>query len=191
MIENIRIQTLADLPAAIDALLGFRPTESLVVMGNGQGPTARVDLGPGAVEALAPAVRHWRDVLLLVYSEAPMALLYLAEFTAAYPEVNVLDALDVKGDTVTSLHSGETVTVAPIAPGILGDRIVAPSREDLIAEAQGVTDAAVAESLAEGYYASGDGARAWIYVDRARELGGDPTWIEGQMMNAVNPRGEA
>ena len=187
----VHIDNVADFPIAVSAIIGFTPVESLVVAGLSGGPTARVDLGPGAIESLAPAVRHWDRVIVLVYSDDPVSTSYADAFADTYPSVNVLDILTVTGDMVSSRHFGTTEPVASIAPGILGDRLIADSRESVVAEADRVTEPAEALRLAEAYYRAGDGARAWVYVDRARELGGDPSVMEAALMNADDPRGTA
>lgn len=191
MSARVEIRTVAEVPVAIDAMMGFTPMESLVIVGLGAGPVARVDLSPEAVASLAPAVRHWGRVMIVVYSETPAAASYGAAFTEAYPTVDVVDVLEVRDGMVTSQHFGTTEPVAPIAPGILGDRLIADSRDDVVAEAERVTDPAEALRLAEAYYGAGDGARAWVYCDRARELGADPSAIEHRLTNADDPRSVA
>lgn len=190
---NATIKTLADIPAATAAVLGFEPAESLVVMGlSGQGPIARVDLGDDPVEAvlaMRPAAHHWDRVMLIVFSDETTSAHIRTAFASAYPHVTVVDALDVTSrGIVSSTITGRSERVAEIAPGVLGDRIVAPSRDSVVTEAQRVTDPAEALRLAEGYYRHGDGARAWAYVDRARELGADPSRVEGWLETATNPR---
>lgn len=188
------IKTLGDVPMAVAGMMGFMPTESLVVMAlGGQGPTARVDLGPDSVEALAAAARHWAfgRVMILVFSDTEDVWTYAAKFKHSFPLVDVVDTLTVRDGMVTSVTHGKSEPLSQIAPGVLGDRLIEGSREALIEAAEQVTDADEAVRLAEGYYKAGNGAWAWVYADRARALGGDPSAVEQALTNAVDPRESA
>lgn len=185
------VKTPGDVPMAVAAMLGFMPSESLVVVGlGGHGPTARVDLGPESVESLAPAARHWAfgRVMILVYSDTETAEAYASEFADHYPLVDIVDVLTIRDGMVTSAIHDKSEPLAPIAPGVLGDRLISDSREALIESAERITDADEAVRLAEGYYSQGNGAMAWIYADRARALGGDPSATERALMHADDPK---
>lgn len=149
--ERITITDRDDVLAVVARMLGFQPQESLVVITIGGGPTARVDLASPAVlaESLAPMLRHIHTgVLVVTYTANPGSTLgLLDQLDLILPGVQVYDAFEA------SHQAG-------------------PTREDLVQQADEIDDPDEAEALAWQAYESGDGASAWIYLDRANALRG-------------------
>lgn len=169
---SLTIKTPGDVPAVVEATLGFVPSNSLVIVGVGGGLTARVDLGDEAVTSLAPAAPAWARVMLVVYSTDPGTLLdYEHAFTCTYPAVEVVVAVRVCGDTVHSAFGDFTRTTPDL--GMRGARVVRSSREELADHiAATVHTTAEALLLAMESYRAGDGASAWMYLERFTALGG-------------------
>lgn len=176
--ETLTIKTRDDITAAATHVLGFTPSESLVIVGIGCQPHVRVDLPTNAVElaelieALTPAYRYWQDQRLLVaiYTDKPRV--------ARFVERRLVDIIPL---TVANVVACETFS-NPEGAG----------REVLIAQASEATEPAEAEARALKAFKDGQGALAWCYVDRARELAeGQPTPIADvvakALVNAVDP----
>lgn len=186
---SIRIASPADIPPVIASVLGFIPEDSLVVLGIGAGaPTARVDLAPGAVASMAPAVPHWSTVLVGVYTDdATLAAATIAEFRSTWPDLTVADAIHV--DPLGAVNGEHRPSAVDLPP-----RRVLASRAAVEAEAAAVEAAPEALDVAWNAYKAGDGARAWCYLDRARAIGvtgeSDLTarYLEHCLATAVNPR---
>lgn len=176
----------ADIPVAVAAVLGFVPSNSMVVVAMAGGPTARVDLGPQTIDAFSVAVGYWSQVLLAIYSDDQAdAVLYGQQFRDAYPDINVIVVTHVDpSGAVDGAHQASTVEVP--------DHIrIAPGRESLQAEAAEVDDADAALATAYDAFFGGDGARAWIFLDRSRELGLNMSAqdrLEYYLSQGVNPR---
>lgn len=165
MTRSLSIKAPADIPNAVRTFLGFDPTDSYVVLGIGGGPTARVDIGPAALIAasLVTAAPHWSNgVVAVAYSSDPAALGDLAQ---------ILETLDVP--VRLAAHVGEsTVTVGESTePYYNGGR----SREDVMADVvAAVSDPDEADEEAwRAYLDAGNGALAWLYLDRAEALRGE------------------
>jgi len=107
------------LIATVDAIIGFRPTASLAVVGlGGIGPTARVDLPDvasilGVAASLSPALRHWRQgrVAVIVYGVPDVQAAVLAHLgDVILPGVTVALVLGVDG-AVVSDSRGDVVDI--------------------------------------------------------------------------------
>lgn len=178
---RIAISSRVEAAAAVPVILGFHPSESIVIVGIGSGaPTARLDL-PGVsrealLEALGPAIEagHWSEgCLVAVFTECNVvaAEVLLSSTSKWLPEIRVLDAFRVTtGECIGALEAtGETV--APIeVPG----RPVAASRADLVAAIDELMDPEDILTRAVTAWKSGNGAAAWLYLDRLEEVAGWP-----------------
>jgi hypothetical protein len=157
-VAPIRVSGPAGLLAAVPPMLGFHPSDSLVLMClSGQrrrvGPVARVDLPPGHDRRLARhltghAQRHADEVVVICYQStrrrAPLLDDLLRELKRA--GIEVMDAFVVVGDrarpamtaAVERGHSGYPVPLADdpqvqalTAAGALAGRSVLADREQL------------------------------------------------------------
>jgi hypothetical protein len=135
----VTLRSLIDIAAAVPGVLGFAPTESLVLLAADGGPSARVDLVPGCAEAIAgPIAPHVNRCVVLVYTNGepePWLSDAIATFTAAGIEVMV-PGLHVEGSHV---HVGDQSWEFDVrdsevtAQRVLEGRTVASSREELAA----------------------------------------------------------
>lgn len=171
MTSTVSIKSPADIPAVVAALLGFTPTESLVIVAIGGGPTARVDITTDtvtdAVTAMASAESHWTNgVLVAVYSDEVSPLDVEHAMASIMPSVKVIDTITVtpSGDVVTT--AGDVMIAAPSTNANIAAKQVAPSRESFVAEAAAITDEAEAWLMARESYLAGNGARSWCFLDR-------------------------
>jgi len=189
MTETLVIREPGDVVKIISRVLGFTPSDSLVVVPiGGDGPTARIDLGSpeGLAHALAPAVPAWSAVVVALYADdAQQARLLVENLDSILPGVTILATLRVADGCTYNPR-------APEEPGVSYIAETTSDRDDLVAEAAGVTDVAVAENLAIDSYAAGNGARAWIYLDRAEALMGTRSeamqGLAHALTNAVRPQ---
>lgn len=177
--ETVTVRSTEQIHAVVAQILGFHPTDSLVVMGVGGGPTARMDTLPfdEVRSALTPALPHWGRVILVGY-DAGYRLLGQVAGWLTNEGIDVAAAIDAP--------NGAGVGQRSHSP--LDARQVLDSRDALEAEAASVTSVTEAETVALAAYDVGQGARAWAYLDRAVALGstsmGDLRW---RLENAVKP----
>jgi hypothetical protein len=199
----VTLKSPADIPAVVDAMLGFTPSNSLVVLGLGGGPSARVDITSGetliaAVESLTTAAQHWgKGTIVALYSDdVDMVDLEYAMATLL-PDVPVAIMVEVTtmyGPThVIDTDGNLFVATPPQDPEMAAKRVVS-SRDALVEEAEQTTSADEAWMMAREAYRAGDGARSWIYLDRFHALGGsrtpDSMILERFLTQAINPRSE-
>lgn len=200
--SNISLSTPSDIAATIPAILGFRPSESLVALGlGGNVPTARVDTGDTlfpimqAVGSLAPAASYWvdRGVILGVFSDADTLGDHVATFQQSYPLVKVVVAIRVTSEGVIYDVNGEPVGLdQQAAPDAYAARHIADDRDALVIEADSHSNAVEVLRIARASYKAGNGARAWCFLDRYVELiGGTQDKaardLDHALSNAVNP----
>lgn len=164
MTESLRISGPQDIINIVPRLLGFVPTESLVVVGVGQGvPFARLDLDCDPVAAFAETSHLWdgAPTFLLVYTETPERAAYIASLRdLILPGAKVFDVIQVTPDAV----------VGPTGNAATDARRVAPTREALRDLYNGASDEEI-ETIAVAAYANGQGALARIGLDIATERG--------------------
>lgn len=128
------IRRREDVLRLVPHVLGFCPSQSLVVLGIGEGaPTARVDLTPAplVLEALRPAFRHWsgQRVVLVVYGTPPDdGFLTTIEDVMGEADIDIVDVIEAEQSEVVPTG------IAEIDAG----RVLA-SREALEAEAAQVS----------------------------------------------------
>lgn len=153
---TVSITDAAGLIAAVPLLLGFRPTDSLVVLcvrNRRLGPVMRVDLPPPADAVpvgsylVEQSCRHGDAVAILAFSGSPDARAVVAtvlELMVAAGQ-SVIDALVVDGDTATFLPDPRGRPTPPIgvptaedpfvtelaAAAAIAGRAVLPSRSAL------------------------------------------------------------
>lgn len=198
--RRVSIKSPGDIAAVACSIMGFTPVESLVIVGLGGGPFARVDLpedaaGLGAtMTALAPAAKHWANgVLLVVFSEHDLLSDVTTAFWQRMPDVAV--HLAVRTHDGSTFVDGTTVENRTDAVDRAGLRApLTETREDLARATEAVTDAAEALTLAWSSYDTGNGARAWCFYDRHLALGGDPssdlaTDLHNRLTHAIPPNG--
>lgn len=208
MTTVLTVRGPADLQTACESMLGFRPDDSMVVLAPSDGslPSARVDLTDRTdvaamilTDTFAGPSRHWQEngQILVVFYTADAELASLAGRTThlLFPGVTVLARARVDGDLVYPMNA-DGVEAAPLQrtrsedPAVL-TKHVAPSRAAIEAEAQDVEDAGLAEMLAVASYRTGNGARAWVFHDRAVELLGRSsdamTTLEHALTHATPP----
>jgi hypothetical protein len=201
----VTLKSPADIPAVVDAMLGFTPSNSLVVLGLGGGPSARVDIASGetliaAVEALSGAAEHWakgKGTIVALYSDdVDMVDLEYAMATLL-PDVPVAIMVEVTtmyGPTHVIDTDGNLFVATPSQDPEIAARRVVSSRDALVEEAQQTTDANEAWVVAREAYRAGDGARSWVYLDRFHALNGqrtvDSMLLERFLTEAVNPRSD-
>lgn len=183
-------RTTEDVLAAVPVLLGFEPSESVVMLTFGGRETfhARVDLPPpdepeGLDESvrllLDPALAHGvAHVLFVVYSERqPLGDQVLARLAADFGAEGIA--------VVTGLRADGTRWFLPGAPGVPYDvgahpfrarsvwegQVVSASREELAARLQptaGVAAVAAARRRVGAYDATEVVATIWRALDRGR-----------------------
>ena len=179
--NTVTIKSPADVAAIACSVLGFTPVESLVIVGLGGAPVARVDLPTDAsgmtalMDGLSPAAHHWQHngVLLVVFSEHDMLSDLTAAFWAHMPTIKV--HLAMRTHNGATFVDGTEVKNRTDAADRAGLSAPTQTREDLARAAEAVTDATEALILAWSSYDTGNGARAWVYYDRYIALGGDPS----------------
>lgn len=201
MTNTVTIKSPADVAAVACSIMGFTPVESLVIVGTGGGPTARVDLPDDTADlgeimaGLAHAACHWTGgVLLVLFTRRDV----LDEVTAAFRH----DLPDVPLSVALRTHEGSTFVQGACPLSAMANRTdaaeaagldaPAQTREDMARATEAVTDADEALTLAWCSYDTGNGARAWVYYDRFIALGGDPsrdtaTDLRNRLTYAVPP----
>lgn len=154
------ISSPADVPRLVREVIGFEPTDSLVVIGLGGGVIARIDLGDVAVMAMSlqPAVPHLSNgAIVATYGPSGD----VGRVVAAVLGVRVMACAHIWQGVATLGNQSE-----PYA----GD---GRTRADLATDvAAAVSDADEADDEATRAWRAGNGALAWAYLDRARELRG-------------------
>lgn len=194
MTKRVSLTGPASIPAVVETFLGFTPADSLVVLGLGGGPSARVDIEPGlvwhSIEALVTAAHHWTGgIVVALYSttvdiaEVDTALAYLLPGVTVQVIVTV-DEHDVVTDDEGNRHR-------PERPEALPARTVRPSRESLVADAERVTTPSSAWALARQSFLDGDGAKAWVYLDRFHALAASTPKSEALgrfLTDAISPK---
>ena len=176
MTETVSIRTRSDVANVVPRVLGFVPTDSLVILATGGAPTARVDLVDSAAlaEGLAPALPHWQasPVVLVVYgTPADLGRIH-ADLGEILPGVTPVDLFAVTdAHTVDLDGTREAIDYAPTGTSL--DAVPVGFDRDSVAteQAASVTDADTAVTLAVEAYLAGNGALAWIFHDRALDLG--------------------
>lgn len=159
--EIVTVTHPGQLLAVTAQILGFHPVDSLVILGLGGGPTARVDAGP--VEeikaAMDPALVHWSRVVVLGYGTGRVLVDPIRKW------------LRTQGvEVVTDLEVDNVEGVGQVSGSSLDARVVRASRAELEAEAWQIDSVHAAEVVARAAYRAGDGARAWAFYDRAVAL---------------------
>ncbi|MCW2784992.1 MAG: hypothetical protein JWP74_1509 [Marmoricola sp.] len=201
--EPVSIHSRGDAAAIVPTLLGFHPIESIVILGIGaDAPTARMDFQHANVgdvrDALMPAIGsgHWgRGCVVAIFTQDSVdrAEEFLDDIATWLPGVPVFDAFRVtSGECFGSWEAiGEPVS-APVRP--LGK--IAASRAGLVPDVQSLTDINDVLTKAIAAYKSGNGAAAWIYLDRLEDLvdgsGNLPErarTLASRLLAATNPRG--
>lgn len=148
------ITTVAELRDHVRTAIGFDAVDSIVVVGIGHAPTARLDLGG--------SIRQTREAL------APMVP-YLTQGAVVLIVGNDITGLEVATSEI--LPGVEIHGVFPV------DNPENPlTREDVeTLAASAVSTVEEAEEAAVEAYGAGRGALAWMYHDRAIELNGGLT----------------
>lgn len=175
---TVTLRTPAEIVKAVPHLIGFEPSDSLVVVSLGGGPHARVDLGDeeGLMQSLGHALPHWTGgVLLVVYGSHEEHRRIWNHAAHIFPSVPIMAVLGVRGQVVHRDPDDEGEALEAELPEALTAKSVAPTRDHLVEEAAQVEEADDAERLAVESYERGDGARAWAYYDRAVVLRGEAT----------------
>lgn len=182
----IKVSSVDELLTAIEEqILGFRPEDSLVVVGmKANAPTARVDLEATAdmKAALISALPYWQDsgVLVVQYGMTPAR----PDLEQILPGIQIIGAFqfcDLGGIGVILEWDGTVIGMHQSSVGTRADKIKA---------AEKINDADEAEMLAVAAYKSGDGATAWIMHDRARDLGKSSSTLESlarHLLEAIPP----
>jgi hypothetical protein len=200
--SKISLKTPGDIPAVVNHFLGFTPTDSLVILGVAGGPSARVDISAegldASVNALRPAAEHWTSgIVVVLYSEEVDLLDVANAMTHHMPNVPIMVMVEVDqtyGRTLVIDSEGNVYvpTTVNMPAEVLAKRTVA-SRDDLVSEAAEINDSDTAWILAREAYRIGDGARAWVYLDRFHALHAptdDSTMLADFLTRVVNPRGD-
>jgi hypothetical protein len=198
----VTLKSPADIPAIVDAFLGFTPSASLVILGVGGAPSARVDISLAglatSVEALSPAAEHWsKGVVVALYSDEVDLLDVQLAMTQYLPDVPILAAAEVI-TTYGRVHvvdaEGNLFVATPSEDPEIAAKRVAASRDEIVAEAAEVTRPDLAWTLARESYRAGNGARAWVYLDRFHALSAptdDSTLLGDLLTAAVDPKSDA
>lgn len=205
--DTITITSPTEFASLCPRILGFVPEDSVVIMGLSGAPTARIDIPTNDdeivefVKAVRPAFRHWTSPTpVLIYTDDVVLANRVADTLIALQGVGsiaLLCALRIEGDMVYDLGNpldAGTQFGTDVATGTwLDDREVKSSRADLVAEAGKINDADEAERQALVAYSRGDGARAWVLIDRANHLrGGEQSVVLRDLSlaleNANDPR---
>lgn len=199
---TIRVTSRPEAAAAIPFILGFHPKESVIVLGVGSGaPSARVDFNAEPVAlreifAIALTAGHWRaGCLVAVFTDSAnnAADVVLTEVPQWLPEVPVLDAFRV---TAGECFGPWAASGEPVAQLNAPARHIAASRSELVPDAPGLNDAADVLTKAVQSWKAGNGAAAWIYLDRLEELVGGPANLPDRavalaylLVSATDPKG--
>lgn len=191
MTSIVSIKSPADFPGVVAGVLGFIPADSLVILGIGGGPTARVDLGLSprdSVEPMESAFQHWTRVVVLTYTDDDTER--VSKYAASVLRSHGIDVVATgRVDTSNRVHSGGNVFLAADVPAEFAERRITEARDDYLAEAAKITDADAALALAEEFWSKGNGALAWIFADRYAEISGiRATDLEARLTDAVDPR---
>ena len=177
-------RTPDELLVALARVIGFYPTDSLVIMGTGGGPTARIDTCPlpEIVAGMTPALGHWGNGVVVVGYGTGQSLI---QPVAAW--------LGQVGVTVkATLHASNEPAKGTTGVPRVDARPVYSSRRELEAKAEALTDVAEVERMALDAYADGAGAKAWVFHDRAVALGStspEMQRLKGWLEGAVDPKG--
>lgn len=195
--RHLEISSPAEAIAAIPALIGFTPSPGdLIVLGFGPGvPQCRTDLNvdpAGLRIALSGAWSAWRKgrIFVAAYSPTPVEL----DLEYLFPGIEVIDAVRVHNQLIWS-PSEETLLGVCEEPLALPDTPAPlPSRDSLVQAAEMVTDVEAAMEEGISAWQNGNGALAWILLDRARALNVPRTdseqmiRLEVTLRSCVNPR---
>lgn len=202
MTERVTLKQPGDIPAVVEAFLGFKPEDSLVILGVGGGPMARVDITHDtiveAVSAMATAAPHWTaGVVIAVYSDEVSPLDIGSAMLSILPDVPVRLTVQVlqtvAGQVVVSDDGSIVQAMTPDMPDTLAGKRVHSSREALVAEAAQTTSADEAWMVARESYRVGDGAKAWVFLDRFHALSErteESAMLARFLTEAVSPRSE-
>lgn len=202
MSETASLKSPAQIPAIVAGFLGFEPSDSLVILGLGGGPSARVDVNPDsladAVSALTAAARHWTNgVVVALYSDTVDMLDLEHALMSDMPEVEVkalVTVTNVSGRVVVTDPNGNTYEPdSGDLPDSLRAKRVVKSRDELVAEASATTNAGEAWGVAIEAYRAGDGARAWVYLDRFHAMSAptdDSMLLAHFLTEAVDPKSD-
>lgn len=159
--QTITLTCPEDVHRIVPRILGFQPTESLVILGLGPNvPSARVDLDDideiaDGIKGALPAWQSAHAVGVVVYSDDPvLARAFLDGADTILPDVNIV----LRQHFASDFASGDPVPEAALR------------REDFEERAQRVESPDEAIGLAAESYKRGNGAHAWAYIDRAEEL---------------------
>lgn len=200
--QTITVRTRAEAAAVVPIILGFHPHESIVVIGVAQSsPTARIDLRDTSAarlrETCAPAIAagHWSEgcIIAIFTAEDPdYADTLLSMIQAWLPGVSVLDAFRVTGGECF----GAWEAIGDAVPAMDWDQgSVAASRDELVPAIETLNDPDGVLARAVEAWKQGNGAAAWIYLDRLTELVGGPAALPGQaqklaalLRSAADPR---
>lgn len=197
----VTIHSRAEAAALVPSLLGFHPSESIVIIGVGEGmPTARIDFCEVSTsrlrDAILPAIHggHWKDgCILAIFTEGEVnrAEILIMEAPTWLPGISVLDAFRVtNGECFGPWEAtGQKVPAPLVETGP-----IAASRAELVPDAGSLTDVDQIITKAIAAWKSGNGASAWIYLDRLNELIEDPKdppqralQLIALLQTAVNP----
>lgn len=189
----VQIDRPEQVPPTAEAILGFIPTDSLVVLGVGGGPTvARVDLSDDDARTLAPHAPQWRQIVVLVYSDDPdhlRAAIRRCLFHLRGPQI--VDAIHVAPSRMLSGPNGSG-WAEDKAAGEFAANHVAASRDELVAEAAKIGNVEEAMTVAQAAFEVGNGALAWVHLERAVELGAGEDEraliLRRNLISGVNPR---
>lgn len=200
-VTTITVRSRSEAAAVAPIMLGFHPTESIIIMGVGPGaPTARLDLisaeAPGLREALMPAIQagHWRNgcaLAIFTEDEVDRADTLLTNIPTWLPNVPIIDAFRVTEGRCFGPWEASGVSVAE-APQVPGN--IAASRQDLVPDVQQLQDPDELLRRAIAAWKSGNGAAAWILLDRLEEILGSAGLPEraqqlvALLQAATNPR---
>lgn len=186
---TVTARTRNDLLAVVPRVLGFAPSESIVVMGTGGGLTARLDLTEKVTqlrETLRPAEQNWRahgPVVVVVYAAEPLSAFFLLNDLESWlPDTPVADAFAVVDGLIVEPDGH---IEGPVEPSDVANALpeAAASRDELEARAADCESATEAAALAVDSYREGQGALAWAYIDRARAL--DPNEFVAAALNVL------
>lgn len=179
--RRVSISSRVEAAAAVPVILGFHPSESIVIVGIGSGaPAARLDLPRMSREAvldvLAPAIEagHWSDgCLVAVFTECNVAAgeALLTTTPKWLPGIPVLDAFRV---TAGECFGPRETTGTTVTPVVIPDHPVAASRADLVPAIADLTSPNEILARAITAWKDGNGAAAWLYLDRLEEVAGWP-----------------
>lgn len=192
----------AGLPPIIAAMLGFEPTNSLVILpiGSGRAPTARIDLDPtvdpdSLHDVFAPARRYWSQVAVVLYTDDQNLAEHFGDsIERILPGVTVDIVCRVAHGHIATLDGSRSWAIdSHTGNQEIDARVVHPSRDDLARDAETITEARAALTMAIHAYKAGNGARALTYLDRCHALQPDDDTtrlarlLEVAIAHAVDP----